>query len=112
MIVGEVKLIAAGYGAMEGPGMTLLSDNRIVDETLENVLLGYSCYPASLPKIRQCLETSGRYDCWVQAGWIYSQYHQIKEALLAIGIRMHITSIPEWDDWALKNQRIVIETVI
>ena len=93
----EPLLLEAGYGAMQGPGMTLLSRHGPVHPEMESILLAYSCHRAALPKIRQCLELSGRYDCWVQAGWIYGQYKEIKSRLAEIDIRLMITSIPEWD---------------
>ena len=110
--MSEVKLLTAGYGAGNGPGMTLLTTPFVpVHPDLEDVLWNYSCNKKYGRKIRQCLENSGRYDCWVQAGWIYCQYYEVKKDLADIGVRMIITSVPEEDRWAIEKGKIRIETV-
>jgi hypothetical protein len=90
-------LLEAGYGAGNGPGMALLARQNEVDPRLEEILLSYSCHPPALPKIRECLEASKRYDCWVQPGWIYCYHDELLVELRAIGIEVFITSLPAHD---------------
>ncbi|WNL50787.1 hypothetical protein RPALISO_200 [Ruegeria phage RpAliso] len=85
-------LLEAGYGAGDGPGLTLICGSRDVHPDMERVLLGYSCYPLALGKIRACLEASGRYDCWVQDGWIAAHQRTMTEFLMEIGIEAYVTS--------------------
>ena len=105
-------LLTAGHGAMTGPGMTILNPSmKPLDIRFEDVLSSYSGYKPSYQKIRQVLEISGRYDCWVQGGWLYLKYKEVKKDFHDIGLIMKITSVPEHDrKWAFKNG-LVIERV-
>lgn len=85
-------LIEAGYGAGNGPGLTLICGSRDVHPDMERVLLSYGCYPLALPKIRDCLRASGRYDCWVQPEWIAEHQRAMTEFLMEIGIEAYVTS--------------------
>jgi len=107
-----MKLLTAGYGAGNGPGMTLLHKPFVkVDPSMEDVLWKYSCHITFARKIRICLENSGRYDCWVQPGWIYHQYHECKKDLADIGIKMLITSVPERDKYVIDKGKVIVESV-
>jgi hypothetical protein len=92
-----MKLLTAGYGAGNGPNMVLRSATRVVPEELESILLSYSCHPPALPKIRRCLEISGRYDAWVQSGWVLNQYWKVRKDLSEIGVDFCLTSVPNID---------------
>ena len=51
--------------------ISLLTDYENFDEAgLIRNLESYSCYPPTIPKILQCLKSSGRYDCTVMMGWV------------------------------------------
>lgn len=106
-----MKLLTAGYGAGTGPNMVLLCPSRKVPAKMEQVLLSYSCHPPALPKIRQCLELSGRYDAWIQPGWVFSQHQQVKRDLAELGIEFHITSVPEWVESRRKRYGLELSVI-
>lgn len=106
-----MKLLTAGHGAGDGPNMVLTCESRVVPSNLEEILLSYSCHAPALPKIRQCLEMSGRYDAWIQPGWIFSQHQSVKRDLQKIGIRLRITSVPSLYEAQAKRSGLQIETI-
>jgi len=88
-----VLLLDAGFGHDNGHTVSLRCEPGQVHEALEDTLLGYSCYPPSLPRIRACLEASGRYDCTLQTIWFEGQAKQLRRCLSEIGINIGVINV-------------------
>lgn len=105
MVSDEILLLAPPYGRGSGDSVSFLTDCGHVSDEMERVMLAYSCHPPALPKIRACLEASGRYDCELQPGWFRSQYANVKLDLKAIGITVRVNRLSEFDKRPLRMTR-------
>ncbi|AWY09313.1 hypothetical protein vBRpoSV10_191 [Ruegeria phage vB_RpoS-V10] len=90
----QVPLLTPPYGYGSGDTITLRCAGP-VSENMEEVMAGYSCYPPALPKIRACLEHSGRYDCTLQSNWFRGMAERLREDLEEIGIAMSIVALAD-----------------
>lgn len=81
------------YGYGTGDHIALIGNLPEDLNALNEVLLGYSCYPPALPKIEQSLRERGRYDCVVQTGWFRSQYGKVHRDLANLGIDLQVVSM-------------------
>ena len=79
-------LLTSGYRHDFGHTVSLRCRPGAVHEDLEDVLIGYSCYPPAIPKARACLTASGRYDCTLQTNWFERYAENLREELREIGI--------------------------
>lgn len=86
----EQLLITQSYGWGTGDTISLRCHNYNPSPELEEVLLGFSCHRAALPKIRSCLTYSARYDCEVQPSWFRRQAGNLENMLKEIGIELQI----------------------
>lgn len=69
-----MKLLNAPYGWPKGRGFVLFTTSGAFDhDAVATVLLEFGCHPPVVPKILDCLEHSGRYECRLQ--------HQAAEAV-------------------------------
>jgi hypothetical protein len=87
----KIKEQMYGYGT--GDHIVLIGSLPTDLRSLDEVLLGYSCYPPSLPKIHNELEMNGRYECVVQVSWFRNQYANLKRHLAEVGIELQVISM-------------------
>lgn len=78
------------YGHGTGDHVSLRHEGVLVPEAVRETLLAYSCYPPAIPKILECLERSGRYDCVLQSIWFRHQYSGLVANLRRHGIEVII----------------------
>jgi hypothetical protein len=93
--MAELLLLEQSFGKGSGDTISLLCQSYCPPEALEDTLLGFSCYPPALPKIRTCLTISGRYDCEVQPFWFRRQAGRLEKELAALGIELQILRLSE-----------------
>lgn len=85
-----MKLLPSTYGwdSYDGAYISLYADEPVDNDELERILLGYSCHPPAIPKIKTCLYHSGRYDCVLQATWFRYQQENVTRDLSEIGVTL------------------------
>jgi len=85
-----MKFLPPPYGNGSGDTISIRCESRFVDSRMEEIMQGYSCYPPALPRIRSCLQHSGRYDCEVQPAWFRGQAGSLEYELKNINIELLI----------------------
>lgn len=89
-------LLTAPFGYGNGYHISLRSAGAVSDESLEEVLVAYSCYPPAISKIKASLRHSCRYDCVVQSAWFKKQARQLASELREIGVELTILGRPDY----------------
>lgn len=84
----QTLLLTAPYGHGNGDHVSLRHEGILVPEAVRECLLAFSCYPPAIPKILDCLELSGRYDCVLQPGWFRHQYSHLRARLAELGVEL------------------------